>query len=434
MYTNRIAKWGLEKKRKSKEMKAIIRKERARTLQGKSSIFRARGRTIDYRDVVSYWKRKQMSIDDVLALSYSREVTPEALECLTPVPSPISAPAVLSVPERLFKAVSDYFHGLFDSGTLYSVDPAKLCASAKEQSIGLWSRFVAEIYDAYYLFDCGNFREAGQHLRSAFAVSEEILLVDHPMDLLRFVFNVLRLQLRGRPEILSAFVRHFTDMSQAVLGKGHPVPLITSLFSAQGLFAQRDCIEELQKSIRDAFEQRLGSTHSSTMEVRYGYSADERSIPDTINNIRKDIPGYEALFGVRDPRCVKLHLLLGQYCAYIKQYDEVEKQALHLLQLCRSTVVESTLLEGLRLLSVARFGQSFIDDGEAYGRQYIHSRMTAVGVFDTYTRQYMITLERQLISAGRWESAKQIAQWRTDIGTAEANEHIVEDATVQHNG
>ena len=88
MYKRRISEWGLDKKHKESEMRAIVRKHARRVSDGKSSTFSVRGRTIDYDSVIRYFRRKGVSVEDVVARQ-STSPTPEAVICSTPPSSPV---------------------------------------------------------------------------------------------------------------------------------------------------------------------------------------------------------------------------------------------------------------------------------------------------------------------------------------------------------
>ena len=97
-------------------MIAIARKWQQRATQRKPSKFRVREQEVDFFELVRYFERKGVSIDDVM--SRPRDApTPEAVICLTPIASPITTPAVLAVPESLLATIRNYVNGSFDSGT-----------------------------------------------------------------------------------------------------------------------------------------------------------------------------------------------------------------------------------------------------------------------------------------------------------------------------
>lgn len=86
MYKTHVKGQGLDKRKKEEDIVAVACLNKKRTDEGSSSTFLVRGKVVDYADVVRYWKRKRISIDDVIS-QRAASTTPEAVECSTPVPS-----------------------------------------------------------------------------------------------------------------------------------------------------------------------------------------------------------------------------------------------------------------------------------------------------------------------------------------------------------
>lgn len=114
MYKRRIAKWSLDKKNKESEMRAIARKFHQPKAQGKPSIAWVRGRKIDYTEIARYWRRKHISIPDIVAQRAASK-TPETIMFLTPMPSPMTTPSCLALPELIYSTIRDYINGCFNS-------------------------------------------------------------------------------------------------------------------------------------------------------------------------------------------------------------------------------------------------------------------------------------------------------------------------------
>ena len=91
MYKTHIQEWGLDKKIKDAEMRAVVRKDKQRANQGKSSIIRVRGQRRDLEEFIRHCDRKGQSVDDIIA-RHTSSPTPDNVELFTPVPSPISTP------------------------------------------------------------------------------------------------------------------------------------------------------------------------------------------------------------------------------------------------------------------------------------------------------------------------------------------------------
>ena len=99
MYKSRIKKWGLDKKIKQPEARALLRMKRQRDAIGKDSAFCVRGKTVTIEDVLRYFKRKGVLNPGVEA--QPPEVsTPPAIECWTPLPSPAPGFTAIQTPEE----------------------------------------------------------------------------------------------------------------------------------------------------------------------------------------------------------------------------------------------------------------------------------------------------------------------------------------------
>lgn len=83
MYQRKIAQWGLDKKHKAPEMRAILRLARQREAAGQESIFRIRGRRTDIEEVYRYFKRKG---EDPAKLDVRESPIPSTITVETPSP------------------------------------------------------------------------------------------------------------------------------------------------------------------------------------------------------------------------------------------------------------------------------------------------------------------------------------------------------------
>ena len=87
MYKARIKKWGLDKKCKEHEARAVLQMHARR--RGKATRMRLRGQSVDLDVFRSYFRRKGVPLEDVLA---AEPITISDLVCETPVASPRMSP------------------------------------------------------------------------------------------------------------------------------------------------------------------------------------------------------------------------------------------------------------------------------------------------------------------------------------------------------
>lgn len=90
---HRIRVWHLDKKQKDHEMRAILKMYLSRQSQGKESIFRLRGRLIDYGEICRYFRRKGISSLESLTpeLAHVPSTLPDIV-CQTPEPDGHGSP------------------------------------------------------------------------------------------------------------------------------------------------------------------------------------------------------------------------------------------------------------------------------------------------------------------------------------------------------
>ncbi|KAF2149921.1 hypothetical protein K461DRAFT_296333 [Myriangium duriaei CBS 260.36] len=85
MYKTRISKWGLDKNRKDAEMRAIVIEADRRQKLNKPSICYARGKEVSYESVRKYFKRRNLTIEQVIAEATPASI-PASIKCVTPAP------------------------------------------------------------------------------------------------------------------------------------------------------------------------------------------------------------------------------------------------------------------------------------------------------------------------------------------------------------
>lgn len=259
MYKKRFKQWNARKYNEESEMRAIVRKRAERARVGKGSTFKVRSQVVDIQKVFRYWERKKISVDDIVTRrAMSR--TPEAVECLTPLLSPLRTPEELATPERLLLKLQDYIRG--------SVDAGKWRDLRQEMSLG---RFYDQCYFAFQLLDNNRYLEAGQSLNNAFANINTILRSEHASTL-RILFVVTNLAFeRKKPEIALAILHHVSAMAEKVLATSHPFKFIFMGFASLGQTKEalnKDVWTISLQKIADCFQEALGLTNEETLRCR----------------------------------------------------------------------------------------------------------------------------------------------------------------------
>lgn len=262
MYKKRFKQWNARKYNEESEMRAIVRKRAERARVGKASTFKVRSQVVDIQKVFRYWERKNRSVDDIVTRRPMSR-TPEAVECLTPLLSPLRTPEELATPERLLLKLQDYIRG--------SVDAGKWRDFREERSL---DRFYDQCHLAFQLLDNNHYLEAGQSLNNAFANINTIIRSEHPSTL-RILLATTNLAFeREKPEIALAILHHVSAMAEKVLATSHPFKVISMGLASLGQTKEalyRDVWSISLQKMADCFQEVLGPTHGETLTYRLDF-------------------------------------------------------------------------------------------------------------------------------------------------------------------
>lgn len=259
MYKTHIQQWGLDKKIKESEMRAIVRKYKQRENQSKSSIIRIRDQVRDFGDFIRYCHRKGISIDDIVARQTSSP-KPEAVELLTPVPSPIMTPQVLAIPECICRCARDYFRSSFESGTWVSTEPSVHCHSVKVG--GDTGGSITQLCNFYISIS------GGQDMSIAIARLKNIFSAEHPATLDLLFTLMIQLHREMTDGQRSLLFRIFSKVGKFLLGSEHPLTRICQWSASVGASDFEAIAIRCMESMADQLQSSLGLVHKSTLFAR----------------------------------------------------------------------------------------------------------------------------------------------------------------------
>ena len=305
MFKTRIAKWGLDKKNKEPEMRAIVRKNKQRTEQGKRSHFRVRKRDLDFTEVVRYWKRRGVTVDEVIARSIASP-TPETVECFTVVSSPITPPDDLATPEYILRIIHGYITASFESGTWVKTDPRTLCYSTKGRNVNHAYRFSGLCDLASKLFSTQNFDEAETTLSAASAISRKMLLAETPETIEVILERVAKMSSHRYHELTLRILCQLSATSKELLSENHPLSLFTAWLAALSRPQVKAIVSRCLNVMIDDFESFIGPMHRTTLNYRLGL------IPKNNNStmVRRLLDKCESALGSDDERTLDVRLQL----------------------------------------------------------------------------------------------------------------------------
>jgi hypothetical protein len=260
MYKSRIAGWGLDKKMKGNEVRAVVRMRRKRWAAGKASAFRIRGQVLDFDKVTSHLKRKGLTLDDVPSESnspipslecYTPEPQAQELSCSatdnaltswngqhmfrTPSPRLISSPDSFRIPEQLFRDIHTYFTESFASARWVYQGTRKCLVNVTRSTLPQkrslleirWPQIIIWAGDLLSTKGTANVAKAGQYLQQAFIHCEDEIKAEEPylMNNLLEVIDDLEASCK-KPEIARILLKHIHSLASVILGIKHPIASI----------------------------------------------------------------------------------------------------------------------------------------------------------------------------------------------------------------
>ena len=411
MYKTHIKQWGLDKKNKEPEMRAIVRKHQQRTAQGKPSTIHVRGQIRNIEEAFRYWERKGVSIDKIIARQ-AASPTPEAVKFFTPVPSPILTPQVLAIPEHMFRATSDYIKGSFESGMWYDADPLSECRSIKDKNNANddWTRIDNECDLACSLFNRELPYEAEQTLRKVIINIERVLLAEVPSNLTRMFDLIVHLRGKNEAKVASVIFRQFSIMSKALLGSEHPVRRICEWLDKLYESDFGDIAIRCVQIIVGHLESSVGPLHLSTL-----YSRIDLIRVETQRG-KARMQKYERLLGEcekalrsEDPRVMELREWTADECCSEGCYDD----AMSLIQTNIAPSQDQSLMStrswecssGLYTLARCQHALGDVELGIATLHQAIDIEVSEWGTQHPRARCWLLYLEHWYLEQDLLDSA-----------------------------
>ena len=403
MYKTRITQWGLDKKNKENEMRAIMRKTASRVSKGKDSTFYIRGKTVKFENVVRYWQRNGRSpIDEIIAQREASR-TPEAVECFTPVLSPLHNPDELARDERMLAAIRDY-QQLSSQATGGS-------SSVMIQLGGLYDQSML----ACKLFEKQSSHEAGQALLKAAKGIQTIVQGLSP-DTIHYLLVIMgEILAYGKNEIVISILRQFAAMSDEVLPKEHPFGVIWSRLALMDLSDPSHYNHVQQMSMRvniECLEKLLGPLHRSTVDAKSDMLASYRNTQDHgqwelgLKSLHREC---ELALDPDDDRTGWVRLELAYYHLWHDNPMEAKRLA-HAL--CDQTKSNELRVRFLELLAIAQHDLGEMVAAEENIRKAIDSGFMVWGYHDGAVHRMMLSLEGWLAEQGKLASAAQLREER----------------------
>jgi len=427
MYKSRFTLWGLDSKNnREREMKAAVRKRNQRTQQGKRSIFRIRGKPVDYQEMVRYFVRKRLSIEDVVAHRRASK-TPEAVVCLTPIISPIAIPEVYKIPQLLFTSICDYVDGSFRSGLWIKTKPKKYCRSARGAGGADESadRLIGRCYEVRDLLDLGHSRAAKQIQDSAIGSVHQMLLDEEPTTLGRLFDLFVRMFQTGRPEIALAVFKAIADIGASTLGQQHPLPKAAGFLLRLDYSDIAEVGAKCLQALGDQFEDVLGPMHVTSLSIRlWDDRATDGQTHDLLRRCQSDL-------GVGDARTMEVYIAWshklcqnGDYGLAAEECYKMLSQTHRIQDMVYAPDIRANILRMLAHCDNMSSKQSL---ATVHLREAIDIRISLRGSLDGLARLWLVKLEEWLTNYGGEEEIAEVQRWWDLMRQAEvaSREHAI---------
>lgn len=407
MYKSRFTLWGLDgKNNREREMSAAVRKRNQPTQQGKRSVFRIRGRPVDYQEMVRYFARKRLSIENVVAQRRASK-TPEAVVCLTPIISPIASPAVYKTPQLLFTSIRDYVDGSFRSGFWIKTKPTESCRTARGASKSA-HRLSNLCHEVSALFDLDHLRAAKLVQDSAIGNVHQMLLDEDPFTLARLFEVFVGMFKRGRPEIALAVFKAITDIGASILSQQHPLPRVASFLLRLDCSDIAEVGAKCLQAFGHQFEDVLGPMHVTSLSISlWDDQATDRHLRSLLHRCQSNL-------GVGDFRTMDVYLAWSQKLYQNGDYGLAVEECHRILSHAHRIDTKSSAAfraDTLDLLAGCEMMSSKSHLAMAHLREAIDIRISLRGSLDGIARRWLLQLQEWLTEYGGEEEVAEVQRW-----------------------
>ena len=402
-----------------------MRKTKTLGSQEKSATFRVRGRHVDYKDAVGYFKRKNVRLEDVVT-QRTNSKTPEAVDYFITVPYPITTPESIAIPERILVSIRDYFRGSFENGTWVTTDPQMGCQTTRgqENSWEVLLQLDNDVMTACALFHRNDFQGAGQNLIAATSRIKVIILAEHPETLPCILRTTERFFQKKRYEVALAILRQYSALAEIVMGKTHPIGCICGWLASIAPSQWETVIARCTGSLADHFESLAGPLNMSAIHSRMlqinSEAATEHNMNQKLILLKDLLHKCESDLGPQDDRTSKVRLWLVWNRYVLLDYAEAMRMAQNMITYAQHLVGSENgfyyYIEGLNIVAISEYAMGDIYSAEIHLREAIELRISRYGPNDSRARCLLVTLEGWLVEDGQFDSAAQVQErWKQSM-------------------
>ena len=404
-------------------MRAIVRKSAHRAGLGKASAFTIRGKAVDFKDVHRYCERKGVSMDDVIKLQEVSR-TPEAVECFSPLQSPLKTPENLAAPERILVKLQDYVKGSFDAGIWKDLGDRYMCQSIKSRGDQLIDTvtFYNQCRLVIRLLRKKRYQEARQVLSGCCANIKAILLEESPVVFQRLLAIVFELGLDGKQDIALIILRQISAMGAILYGNGHPFKTVSREISSLASVDQEEFLLRSLRKVGDCFEHILGPMHVTTLDCRLELieSITDRQDPEKAERLLWELLRHcESSLRGNDPRILNVYTAVWFYHFTQRNFIQAKEIAQRILALSKHMGHQVDCLtvrrDSLRRLALSHYELGEVQVATTMMREAIDLYLHRDSPEMSLACRFMLELEDWLDELGDFGSAAEVEERRLGI-------------------
>lgn len=185
---------------------------------------------------------------------------------------------------------------------------------------GLFNRFVN-------LRTARKFERSFKCLNTAFDMIKPLLKTQDPRLITYLFESIAYLKTLGHVELANSLIQNFSQMSYIVLGRSHPITILTACLYLSDEQLQPRLVEAGLDRIKSNLRTHLGPLHVETMRFLLTASTilkHQKSFDASLRYLEELQTPYELVYGVNSYEACHALVDNGHLCRLLRKYDEAE--------------------------------------------------------------------------------------------------------------
>jgi hypothetical protein len=335
------------------------------------------------------------------------------------VPSVISPPQVLLIPEQLFSTITSYFDGSFRKGA-WILDKEGLFVS--RNVLGHNSNHPIRFYNyceiASGLIIQQSPVKGRQILSKAIALIPEMLRAEHPSTLENLLNAILCLKHLGFVGVAAMFLNYFYNMKGIVLSEDHPWFQMSRLMNLLDPDHHAAVLYQSWRCTTDAIGRALGRlSHASIRSQMYFLSTvcGTEDPLDVERHLRKLLADCEQARGPNDPCSLDILTMLGWHLLDQGRFMEAGAMGQDMFARAKDNGSDAMYVTSLHLYAVTQYYLGKPDLAERIRRDAMKKAADRLGRGSSSFLRITAIQEYWLRKWGRGEDADKLKQEMAEL-------------------